>query len=127
MEAVGRILHISCVKVESDPDVDSRRVALNGVVFTVNASVAKFLRIRVVCTSVNSEIPSHLAAFVVSVPFQSFMAFQIGSSIPADVHSCDSTERKPSAEREPSQGWRSSLFSRLTLSLKARQLQNRAK
>ena len=38
----------SCVKVKSDPDVDSRRSTLNAVVFTVNVSVAKF--VCVVCT-----------------------------------------------------------------------------
>ena len=58
-EAVGRTLHISCVKVESDPDVDSCRFALNGAVFTVNASVAKF--VRVVYTCIISESLSYLA------------------------------------------------------------------
>ena len=94
---------ISCVKVESDRGVDSRRFALNGEVFTVNASVAEFVRVVRTCTI--SASLSHLAftdavAFVVSVPIRSCMAFQIGSSILASVHSCDSTWRKPTAGRE---------------------------
>ena len=123
-------MHIPCVKVESHPDVDSRRLALNGVVFTVNASVAKFLRVRVVLVCMISESLSHLAftdsvAFVVNVFIQSFVAFQIGSSIPADVHSGDSVEEALCRSRVPS-GMEELTALSLTFSLKGRP-QNRAK
>ena len=46
-----KITHISCVKMESNPDEDTQRPALNGAVCTVNASVTTFDRIDCTCKS----------------------------------------------------------------------------
>ena len=53
--------------IESVPDVDSRRSALNGVVLTVNASVAKFASAACTCKSEHWLYPVSGSHFSVSL------------------------------------------------------------